>query len=154
MLGVDKKSLQAQVREVQACRTYMAELTTQHFEAKKKLEQTPEWLEVERIKALSQPQGTRVSQQEEALRSMALVAYRENGDKAPVAGVTVKQYKHLVYDTAIATEWCKANAPALIMHTLSPDYGKVAENLPGAPIEVVYEPRVQIAKDLGKAVAE
>lgn len=154
MLGADKEALQSQVRVVHATRQLGGDAQGQLRKAEIMLELTSEYQKVQRLKEQAKTRNRDIQTEEEMLRLMVLPIYQADGDKAPVPGVTVKQFKHMVFDPEVAFAWCEQNAPALIIRTLSPDYGKVAENLPGAPINITYEPRVQIATDLSKAVTE
>ena len=151
---VDKTALQAQVREVQAHRQVISSINAAMAEYQARLEQTEEWKGLQELKAGARTQGDLLANSEQTLRGMAYAAFKETGDKAPVAGVSVKQFKRVDFNPAEAMAWCKIHAPALVKEILDPSYAKIAENLEGAPIEVKYESRVQIATDLSKAVTE
>jgi len=153
-MAIDKAELQAQVYRVHDTRQLLAQAQERLRAAEVVLSLVSEYQKVLDIKAHIKMLATDVQAEEELLRMQALAAFSEDGSTKPVAGVTIKHFKHVVFDTVTAFAWCMDNAPALIMHTLSPDYGKVAEKLPGAPIEVIYEPRVTIATDLSKVVTE
>lgn len=117
------------------------------------LEQTPEWQEVQRLKARLSEQRTLVALREGALREAALTAYRLTGDKNPAPGVSIKLFTKLDYIASAALQWCKVHASALVKEVLdTKSFEKIAESLPGAPVEVSEEPRVYVAADLSKVL--
>ena len=151
---VDKAALQARVREVHAHRVVLAINNDAMAVWQAKLEQTEEWKGLQELKAGVRTQGDLLAKSEQSLREMVYAAFKETGDKSPVAGATVKQFKRVDFNPAEAMAWCKIHAPALVKEILDPSYAKIAENLTGAPIEVTYETRVQIATDLSRVVIE
>jgi hypothetical protein len=108
---------------------------------------TPEHAEVSRVIDAVQEQAMILRQAEDELRNAALVIYRENGNTKPSAGVTVKLFTMVLWMSDVATEWCRANLPAALKLD-SRVFEKAAVSIPGAPITVTKEPRVQIATDL------
>ena len=151
---IDVTELKAQVCRVHDTRQLLAQAQERLRAAEVVLELTSEYQKVLDIKSHIKMLISDVQTEEEYLRMNALTAFKETGDKAPVSGVTVKQFKRVDFNPAEAMAWCKIHAPALVKEILDPGYARIAENLEGAPIEVKYESRVQIATDLSKAVTE
>lgn len=114
-------------------------------------------------KIAASPQGKRLAQLREnasrvraecehadvTVRELALTIYRMDGRKQAVEGVTVKTSKLLDYSVIEATEWARANAPALLALDVKA-FEKTAPNLPGAPVVMREEPTVAIARDLAQ----
>ena len=109
------------------------------------------------------PQGQRLAQLREnaarvraecdladaKVRELALTIYRMEGRKQAVEGVTVKVRKLLDYQAAEATEWARANAPALLVLDHQA-FQKAAPSMHGAPVVMREEPTVAIARDLSQ----
>ena len=150
---IDVTELRAQVREVHVHRQVLSDISAAMATYQAKLEQTEEWKGLQELKAGARTQGDLLAKQEQTLREMVYAAFKETGDKAPVAGVTVKQFKRVDFNPAEAMAWCKVNAVALVKEVLDPNYRNVAEAL-GGPVSITYEPRVTIATDLSKVVME
>jgi hypothetical protein len=111
------------------------------------LELTSEYQNVLGIKAHIKSLSTDTQREEEVLRMMALAAYKETGDTKPVKGVVIKMFTEIESDEAEAEAWSKPNLPSAFKFDFK-FFKKVAVNIPGAPITVTKEPRVQIATDL------
>lgn len=92
--------------------------------------------------------GLVVETAETDLRRMVAEHYEVHRNMRPVAGVLVKTFKRLIYSVDEVLAWCEEKAPALVERKLAKGFEKVIEYMPGAPVEVIQEPRVQIASEL------
>ena len=94
---------------------------------------------------------------ETAIHQDGLTAYIQSGDKKPFDGVTVKVFTRLKYDLVTALDWSRKNRPELLTldTRLFEQYAKgVAGSVPVPCVEMVTEPRVQIAADLSKFILQ
>ena len=115
----------------------------------KVLEATPAYQALHSAKEQALVHHKRALDIEGNLREWALAAYRANGNKTPLKGVTIKVFKRLIYDAAQAEAWCRQNAPTLFKWDVK-GFEKAAEKLPGAPITIEDDPRVTLASDLSE----
>ena len=58
-----------------------------------------------------------VKEEEARLRELTLQAYAETGNKAPVAGVGIREATKLEYDKAVAFKWAAEHVMALKLDT-------------------------------------
>jgi hypothetical protein len=91
-----------------------------------------------------------------AVRKAALDDFRQNGEKAVYAGVSVKMFSRAEYEPAQLRDWLLDHQSYRALLTVD---GKKAEALAvkglmlDAPITITKEPRVQIATDLSGYLA-
>lgn len=116
-----------------------------------KLKMLPEYHEIEKIQAEQAQIKEQIDQAQGEIKTMALQAYIETGDKKPADGVGIRVYKKLDYDILQAVEWCKVNleqALNLNVRTFE-KYAKGVEEV--KPLEFVRyyeEPGATISSDL------
>jgi len=93
---------------------------------------------------------------ESALRALTLDHYGRTGEAKPTAGVEVKLYDTFALtDPAAALAWAKASGVALIPESVDQRaLFKVAKVSPLPFVAAAKEPRVSIATDLAKALAQ
>lgn len=94
-----------------------------------------------------------ITDDEKRLRGLVLGVYREDQNKRPLKGITIKIFKRIKYDAAQAEAWCRQNAPTLFKFDAKA-FEKAAEKLPGAPVTVEDDPRVTLASDLSEYLHE
>ena len=123
------------------------ELGLQQDAAVAAMNATPEKAEVSRVIDAIRAQAAILGQAEDELRILALSIYRDTGNTKPTNGVMVKLFTTTFWMPDVATEWCRTNLPEALKLD-SKVFEKAAVNIPGAPIKVTKEPRVQIATDL------
>ena len=111
------------------------------------LAETPQGKKLTEYKESAAKARARCDAADARVRELALASYAATGSKQPAKGVTIRVGKRLVYDRIKASEWARANAPALFALDIKA-WEKAAPTLPDAPIEVVEEPSVAIASDL------
>lgn len=88
------------------------------------------------------------------IKSLALAAYKITKNKKPVEGVDVKVYDVYEYDQEKAFAWAKQTGIALLPESLDVSaFEKIAKATPLDFVKTAEEPRIQIARDLTKAVA-
>ena len=95
--------------------------------------------------------AARMAEIEAQIAAEALQNYTATGNKKPVDGVTVKVFTVLKYDLPEALDWARKNlAEALTLdRKLFETHAKgVAKTQPVPVVQIVDEPRVQIASDL------
>lgn len=126
-----------------------------HDVAEEAVMRTPEYVAMGQSKARLHFKLEAIKSTEEIVRSFAIGAYEDSGNKHPVPGITIKLFTRLQYETECALEWCKAYAPMMVREVLDTKrFEKVATNLIGAPVEVVIEPRPYIDADLSNYLVE
>lgn len=99
---------------------------------------------------------TAVAAAETAIRAIALTAYAADEIPKPAPGVEIKLFTVLEYDAEKAFAWAKQTGVALIPASLDADaFTKIATASPVSFdfVTVTKDPRVQIGKDLDKALA-
>lgn len=89
---------------------------------------------------------------ESLLRQTALESYALDGNKAPIAGVIIKEFETLVYDPAVALAWALNHSMALQLDVKA--FEKIAKVSPLACVSYRGEARAQIATDLTKLLEE
>lgn len=95
-----------------------------------------------------------VTAAETTVRALAETDFNERHDKKPVPGVEIKLFKTLRYPADKALEWAKRTQMCLIPEQLDTEaFEKVAGATTLDFVEYGQDPRVQIAKDLEKALA-
>jgi hypothetical protein len=100
--------------------------------------------------------GETVQQEEEAVRAMGLARYRETGEKASCAGVTIAVRTALEYPMADALAWARSTGIALLPEQLDvKTFAKVVGAMPDKPgfVHVIETATALIATDLTKALA-
>tara|TARA_Y100000310_G_scaffold252774_1_gene259498 strand:+ start:184 stop:651 length:468 start_codon:yes stop_codon:yes gene_type:complete len=95
-----------------------------------------------------------LTEAEEALRTDAVIHFRETGDKHPVPGVGVNDVTTVEYEPLLALEWAIDKKMALSLNR--PEFEKLAKASTTPPDFVVIrkEPRGQLAQDIGKVLGE
>jgi hypothetical protein len=90
-----------------------------------------------------------------AVRKAALDDFRQNGERAVYAGVSVKLFTKVDYDPKAMRDWAKANMTSLLsLDRQATELAAKAGILDDAPVTVTKEPRVQIATDLSGYLAQ
>jgi len=118
-----------------------------------RLQSTPAYAAILEAKKQSALAVLRVADLEKEVRTEALRAFADTGNKNPWGGVQIKVYTKVDFDEEIATHWCRENAQSLLrLDTRA--YKKVAPNLSGAPVTVTKEPRAVITMDLSSYLVE
>jgi hypothetical protein len=128
-------------------RAKAAELGLQQDAAVAAMNATPEKAEVSRVIEAIRAQAVILQQAEDELRSLVLDRFMANGDKNPLPGISIKIFKQYVYDVQEARSWAMLGAPSLLVLDTKL-FEKLAPDMPGAPIAVLDNPKVMLAKDL------
>ena len=128
-------------------RAKAAELGAQQDAAIAAMNATPEKAEVSRVIDAIRAQAVILQQAEDELRTAALVAYKDSGNKNPATGISIKIYHICQYDVLKAREWAVVAAPAMMVLDTKL-FEKLAPDMPGAPIAVIDNPKVMLAKEL------
>ena len=88
------------------------------------------------------------------IQQLALMLFRENGDKKPFPGTSIREMKRYEYTMTKAVKWAKVNVPMLIQETVDKkQFEKIVstmdpELLSVEDIHVFTEPIASIASDL------
>jgi len=90
--------------------------------------------------------GAEVAEVEARLRELTLEAYAQTGNKAPVAGVGVREVTKLEYDIKVAFDWAVEHTMALKLDTSA--FEKIARASPPHFVRVFQEPQATIATQL------
>ncbi|MDP2651182.1 MAG: hypothetical protein Q8O98_01175 [bacterium] len=96
--------------------------------------------------------GEDVAVKEAWLRTLTLSSYLLTGNKTPAPGVSVKVFQVLDYDKELAYLWAMTHQVALKLDT--PTFEKLAKASPIDCVQIVDEPRAQIAQDLSAVLKE
>lgn len=97
-----------------------------------------------------------VAAAETAIKAIALTDYAAGEIQKPVPGVEIKLFTVLEYDADKAFAWAKKTGVALVPESLDADaFTKIATASPASFdfVSLTKDPRVQIGKDLDKALA-
>ena len=97
-------------------------------------------------KVAKQQLEEKIAAAEGETRTQAVAVFRATNSKEPVPGIVIKIFTVLKYDKAVAEEWARVHAPAVFKFDAKA-FEKVAVAL-SAPVEVIQEPRAQIATKL------
>lgn len=84
------------------------------------------------------------------LRTMAVAAYKETGERKPAPGVEVKMFDTIDYNREAAFEWAKEHGLALRLDDAAFRNIAKAQKLPC--VRYGTEPKATVATDLGKVV--
>lgn len=96
-----------------------------------------------------------VADAEVALRALAEARFKETDDKKPGPGVSIRMEKELEYDERVALTWAINTGTALKLDVKAFEAIARAAAVPLFPtLTVRTVPKVTIATDLGKALAE
>lgn len=102
-----------------------------------------------------------LTEAEAALRYMAVLAFKETGDKKPVTGVAVQMRARMEYSPEAAIEWAIAKNRRSLLTLKRSDFERVAKALEGAGpedalwfVQRVQEPAATISTDLTAFVEE
>jgi hypothetical protein len=128
-------------------RAVLARIVAQKDAAVAALDATPEKAAVTLASEALRQQSLKVDQVENDLRTLALVKYKDTGNKNPVPGISIKIYKTYVFDAQKARDWAALAAPAMLVLDTKL-FEKLAPDMPGAPIAVLDNPKAMLAKDL------
>lgn len=118
------------------------------------LEATPEWQALQAVKDCGKALSEEEQKARTAVEDEALAAFRDTGDRKAHEGVEVKMVTRILYYPVAATAWCRENAPTFLTLDVKPFEKAAKAGLPGAPVEVIEEPKVYIARDLSGAVSD
>ena len=87
------------------------------------------------------------------IQQLALMLFRETGDKKPFPGTSIREMTRYEYEMAGAVKWAKENAPMVVFETV--DKKKFEKILSVTPAEILpeyinvwKEPTATIASDL------
>ena len=87
---------------------------------------------------------------DEALRTAALIAFRETGDLKPLPGTGIRMVKKLDYDPGEAFDYARQHAPMYLALKIR-DFESLARHSPTIVpfVEITEEAQVTIVGDLG-----
>lgn len=143
---MDKQDLIPLVERVAKLRKIAHEKADDKTLAFQELEKTVEYTVLQRLKESFEDTMCNLEDAEKELKSASLTLYEETGEKKPTDKVEIKIFKSLEYDALRVLDWCRANAPALLMVNKKP-FEKAAVEI-GAPVRVIEEARCTIGKDI------
>ncbi len=137
------------LRYVAEWRAIQAKFREAIKECQTALEATPEWAKLQLYQKEERHANEQCIMWEDLAKHDAMRDFKSTGNKAPAPGVTIKVFRQLRYDSDEVLSWCKTNAPTFVRETLDrKSFDEVAHALEGAPIEIIAEPRAQLASDL------
>jgi hypothetical protein len=113
------------------------------------LRETAEYQALTTAKQARQDIERAVSLAASTVRESALAEFRQTGDKSPAKGVSIRLFRVYKYDPTEAINWCMLNAPTFLAVDAK-RFEKAAEQLPGAPVTIEYDPQPAIASDLSE----
>lgn len=121
--------------------------------ANKAAMQTPQWQRFEELTAQLEDYREDVELLEAAIREDAENAYWHDGGRRPAEGVEVRLCSRMHYNPGVAELWTRANCPAALVFDAK-RFEKIADELVGAPIVRLQEPKALIARDLSALLGE
>lgn len=140
-------TLAEMVRSLAALRRAWARLEELAAEANQRAMQTPEWQAFQDLTGQMADMRQEMDALDEAIRRDAIAAYDADMTRRPVDGVEVKLYRKLRYNPGVAEMWVRENCPAALVFDTK-RFERIAEQLDGAPVTAIQEPRATIARDL------
>jgi hypothetical protein len=149
------KTLTDQLRELAEARRELASRQDREFRAHEIVAEDSNFQAWQAMIADRREQEQHVTSLEGDVRCAAVESYLDTGDKAPAPGITIKTFSRLEYDQVAATNWCRGIMPGLLtLDTKRFERMASQDMLPGAPVEIVKEPRATIATDLSSYLTE
>lgn len=146
--SLGSRTLDAQVRVVARQREIVASLQTVLGERQRAFQDSVADLVQELRQAKSE-----CDEAESILRSLAIGAYKETGDKKPAPGVGIRSETVVEYDESRAVEWARKHdegTPCLKLNRAT--FERAAKSLELEFVRKTVELRVTIAKDLFAAL--
>jgi hypothetical protein len=136
--------------EVRAARREVEQAKTAEAAAKKALEETSLYQQWDWARTARQKAEEVLAGREQLVRDLGRERYEKEGAAMKVPGISVKLYHVARYKLEEALAWARENmAGFLILDTKRFEKAAIGGVLPpGAPVQVVQEPRVSIASDL------
>ena len=146
------QNLKDLAKKVAEFRQDVAESKVRKERAEVLMHQTPEGKDAQAADSTLALGHDALIKTEMELKSAVLFVYETDGEKSPIDKVVVKIFRSLKYDTAKILEWCRANAPGVLIVNKKP-FEKMAVDI-GAPVEVVEEPKCTLATDMSVYLEE
>jgi len=96
---------------------------------------------------------TEVAATEEAIRAEAVSQFKATGSRRPHPAVEIKMFKQAIYDAQMALEYARQHIPVAVKLD-GKKFEKAALGLDLEFVEILVEPRAQIARDLADYIEE
>ena len=142
-------TLTDQLRELAEARVRLSECQVAESVCGEAARETSEWQVWQQALARRREQENSIANLESDVRVRACEAFGETGIAKPAEGISIRLFTTLAYDLTAVTNWCRGIMPGLLMLDTKRFERMAREDLlPGAPVEIIKEPRATIATDL------
>lgn len=145
----DQVSLQAALIELAKLRVQEGQQAALIQEMETLLHASDAYKVLEAMRLGQAENHAKVTEADDLVRTRALAFHARTGNRKPMTGIELKEFKVVDFDPAVALAWCEVNASVFVIHTLDKTgFRSSAPKMKDAPITIRQEMRPMISKDL------